>query len=225
VASALDYAHRRNVLHRDIKPANILLATDPEFDEERVYLGDFGISKVVDESRPLTEDGQLLLTIDFASPEQIEGRALDARSDIYSLGATFYALLTGSTPFPAESFLAKANMHLQHQPPRPSSLVPGLPIGFDRVIARAMAKNPDDRYRTCRELAADARTALAQPSPTAPQPTDPEATTAAETDKLPGAGTIPGTPTRLRPTGKSDSTARPTAGRFRSFILTGHWWR
>lgn len=224
VASALDYAHRRDVLHRDVKPANILLATDSEFDEERVYLGDFGISKVVDESRPLTEDGQLLLTVDFASPEQIEGRALDARSDIYSLGGTFYTLLTGRVPFPAESFLAKANMHLQHQPPRPSSRVPGLPIGFDRVIARAMAKNPDDRYRTCRELATDARKALTEnPStdgpPAAPGPAGPRDT--AESDTSRDVGTVPDTPTRLRPAGTSGSTPRPRSGRVRSFITIG----
>jgi len=165
VAAAVDYAHRQGILHRDIKPANILLAAEPEPDDERVYLTDFGIAKAIDEAKPLTATGQIPLTIDYASPEQIEGRTLDTRSDIYALGGTLFTLLTGCVPFPAESLLARANLHLSAAPPSPSSLVPELPAAFDDVIHRAMAKVPDDRYQTSRELAVAARRSLTRPEP------------------------------------------------------------
>jgi len=165
VAAAVDYAHRQGILHRDIKPANILLAPEPEPDDERVYLTDFGIAKAIDEAKPLTATGQIPLTIDYASPEQIEGRTLDTRSDIYALGGTLFTLLTGSVPYPADSLLARANLHLSAEPPSPSSLVPELPAAFDDVIHRAMAKDPGDRYQTSRELAVAARRSLTRPEP------------------------------------------------------------
>ncbi len=161
VGSALDYAHRQHLLHRDVKPANILLAPPDEIDEmEWVFLTDFGIAKSIDEVAALTVTGSVIATFVYASPEQIEGKQLDHRTDIYSLGCVLHRLLTGSVPYPAASIAAVINGHLHLPQPRPSTLVPGLQPSFDEVVAVAMAKIPADRYQSCRALAAAAKHAL-----------------------------------------------------------------
>ena len=163
VASALDYAHRHQLLHRDVKPANILLTTGPEDDEEteRIFLSDFGVAKAIGEAAErissLTSTGSVVATLDYASPEQIKGQVLDHRSDIYALGCVLYKLLTGTVPFPGDSVAARVYGHLNNLAPPPSSLVPTLPSGFDEVTRRAMAKDAADRYPTCRALATAAR--------------------------------------------------------------------
>ncbi|WP_409330454.1 protein kinase domain-containing protein [Trujillonella humicola] len=160
VAAALDCAHRSHLVHRDVKPANVLLSR-PEPDEpEHVFLTDFGIAKSLSADTRLTRTGMVVATFEYASPEQIESRPLDARTDVYSLGCLLHKLLTGSVPFPGSSVAAALHGHLALPPPRPSSLVPWLPPGLDGVVARAMAKDPADRYPSCRALAADARAAL-----------------------------------------------------------------
>ena len=162
VGAGLDFAHRSGLLHRDVKPANILLAApDDPSEPEHVLLTDFGIAKSTDEVQHLTGTGNLLATLAYASPEQIEARPLDHRVDIYALGCVLYELLTGSVPFPESSPFATMTAHLKNPPPRPSEKVPWLPPGFDAVVAKAMAKNPDDRYNSCRELSLAARAALA----------------------------------------------------------------
>lgn len=175
VGAALDHAHRKGVVHRDIKPANILLAKGDS--GPRVYLTDFGIAKAMDEIRPLTSTGLGPMTIDYASPEQILGEDLDGRSDVYSLGATMFVLLTGRVPFPAPSVPAKMIKHLEEQAPFPSAVNHRLPPGFDAVVTRAMAKNRGARYQHCREMAAAAKAALEPPSVHAPPArADPPAT-------------------------------------------------
>lgn len=168
VGSALDYAHRQQLLHRDVKPANILLAAGPELDgPEWAYLTDFGIAKAADEAVGLTATGGVMATFAYASPEQIEGRHLDNRSDIYSLGSVLYTMLTGSTPYPG-SIAAALNGHLNVPPPRPTARIPGLPAGFDEVVATAMAKDPNRRYQSCRDFLTAATAALAdRPVPAA----------------------------------------------------------
>jgi serine/threonine protein kinase len=166
-AKGLDSAHRNGLLHRDIKPANILVAQD-EGDGDRVLVTDFGIARALDQTA-LTKAGPAPATLSFASPEQIEGRALDHRSDIYSLGCTLFVMLTGSVPFPRNSQLDAMTAHLADPPPKVSTQRPGLPIAMDAVIARAMAKNPADRFGSCRELAAAARAALAAVPPSVEQ--------------------------------------------------------
>lgn len=162
VGAALDFAHRRQMLHRDVKPANILLSPPEEGsdDEEAVLLSDFGIAKLVNESQNLTGTGNLLATLAYASPEQIEGKPIDHRVDIYSLGCVLFELLTGSVPFPNENAFATMRAHLSEPPPAPSNHRPEL-AGFDGVVAKAMAKDPADRYQTCRQLAQAATAALA----------------------------------------------------------------
>lgn len=179
VASALDYAHKHRLLHRDVKPANILLTPGPDDDEEteRVFLSDFGVAKAIGEAADsvssLTSTGSVVATLDYASPEQIKGQPLDHRSDIYALGCVLHKLLTGSVPYPADSVVARVYGHLNKDIPRPSDSVPDLPPAFDEVVAKAMAKEPDDRYPTCRALALAARAALSSPfMDTAARPAD-----------------------------------------------------
>ncbi|MBB5160790.1 serine/threonine-protein kinase [Mycobacterium sp. AZCC_0083] len=158
-AKGLDSAHRRGLLHRDVKPANILVAEDPD-EGDHVLVTDFGIARALEETSALTNAGSVPATLPFASPEQIAGRELDARSDIYSLGCTLYVMLTGSFPFPRDSQIAVMHAHLTDPPPQITLENPSLPTEMDDVIARAMAKDPEHRYRSCRELAAAAQAAL-----------------------------------------------------------------
>ena len=150
VADALDYAHAHGLVHRDVKPGNILLAADGP-----VYLSDFGLTRRVDEGASLTEAGELVGSIDYAAPEQIEGGAVDGRSDIYSLACVFYECLTGSIPFPRDSAMAKLWAHLRDAPPAPSAVNPTLSTELDAVLARGLAKQPNDRYKTATELVED----------------------------------------------------------------------
>jgi serine/threonine protein kinase len=166
VASALDYAHRKQLLHRDVKPANILLAagSDDDDESEQVFLSDFGVAKAMgaaaDRIASLTTTGSVVATLDYASPEQIKGQPLDHRTDIYALGCVLYKLLTGRVPFPGDSIAARVYGHINSPARPPSTLVEGLPVGFDDVVATAMAKDPDDRYPSCRALAQAAAVAL-----------------------------------------------------------------
>jgi streptogramin lyase len=146
---ALDHAHRAGIVHRDVKPANILLT--PE-DPERVLLTDFGTARALDDTAHLTKTGMLVATLHYAAPEQITGDDLDHRVDVYALGCTLFHLLTGVPPYGGGSAPAVMHGHLHGPIPRPSALRLGLPVGFDLVVRRAMAKNRDDRYPTCREL-------------------------------------------------------------------------
>ncbi|MGX5657831.1 serine/threonine-protein kinase, partial [Geodermatophilus nigrescens] len=170
VAAALDAAHRAGLLHRDVKPANVLLAPGEEGEPEQVFLTDFGIAKALDGGTALTRTGMVLATFEYASPEQIESRPLDARSDVYSLGCLMHRLLTGQVPFPGASVMASLHGHLTAPPPRPTALAPWLPPGLDDVVARAMAKDPAGRFPTCRALAAAASAALADLPPAPPPP-------------------------------------------------------
>jgi len=167
VAAALDAAHRLGLIHRDVKPGNVLLAGG------NCYLTDFGLTKRAragDASAALTKTGQFLGTIDYVAPEQIEGRDVDGRADIYALTCMLHECLTGSRPFPKESEVAIICAHLYDPPPRPSTLRPELPAAIDDVVARGMAKSRDDRYATCSELMAAAREALSITRPAAGAP-------------------------------------------------------
>src|SRR3954447_11691053 len=144
VASALDAAHAAGLVHRDVKPANVLLAGD------HAYLSDFGLTRLLASETQLTETGQWMGTIDFSSPEQLDGRRIDARADVYSLGCVLYAALVGTPPYPRATFPASMLAHLQDPVPRPSDA--GAPWGFDRVMARALAKDPAARYPSAGDL-------------------------------------------------------------------------
>jgi Protein kinase domain len=158
VAGALDAAHARGLVHRDVKPANVLLAS--EGDGDHAYLADFGLAKR-ESTGGLTETGRWLGTPDYAAPEQIEGAKVGPSADVYALGAVLYAVLTGRPPFPRETIVAVAYAQIHDAPPRPSAARPRLPRGLDRVVERALAKRPDDRFASAGDLATAARAALA----------------------------------------------------------------
>jgi serine/threonine-protein kinase len=151
VASALDAAHAAGLVHRDVKPANVLLSDD------HVYLTDFGLTRLATGQTSVTASGQWMGTVDYASPEQLQGRRCDARADVYALGCVLFAALTGGPPFPRGTVPATLLAHLHDPPPRVSGIA-GVPPQLDRVLARALAKAPADRYPSCGDLA---RAALA----------------------------------------------------------------
>jgi serine/threonine-protein kinase len=148
VASALSCAHRAGVIHRDIKPANILLS-----DDGRVLVTDFGIAKVLDEP-DLTRTNQLIGTVKYLAPEQVSGSAIDARTDIYALGAVLYESLCGSPPFVGDNTAAVALARLQRDPLPASFAVDDLPDGLEALLARSLARSPDARFTTADDLRA-----------------------------------------------------------------------
>jgi serine/threonine-protein kinase len=162
VAAALDAAHAHGLVHRDVKPANVLLDA-----KRHVYLTDFGLSVRLgglDDSRP----GRLLGTVHYISPEQIRGEEIGVRSDVYALGAMLFHMLTGGVPFPADTDEARLWAHLSEPPPTPSRAGGRIPVAFDAVIARAMAKNPAHRYASAGELSRAVQAAVGEPA--APPP-------------------------------------------------------
>src|SRR3954447_4645673 len=161
VAAALDAAHGRRLVHRDVKPANVLVVGDRG--DEHVYLTDFGLVKRMSGTGQLTRSGQLLGTIDYIAPEQIQGKGQDPRTDVYSLGCVLFHCLTGRVPFEADNEVAKIYAHLNEPPPKPSDFVPGLPFALDKVVARAMAKEPEQRYPSAGDLGRAALAAEIRP--------------------------------------------------------------
>ncbi len=160
VGRALDAAHRLGLVHRDVKPANVLIESGSDGDPDHVYIADFGITKHTLSASGLTATGQLVGTIDYIAPEQIQGKPVDGRADIYSLGCVLYECLTGQVPFVKDLDAAVIWAHVEEPPTPPSALRPELPGAIDEVIVRALAKDPDDRYPNCREFVAAARAAL-----------------------------------------------------------------
>jgi hypothetical protein len=160
VGSALDAAHARGLLHRDVKPANILLEAGEPGAPPIAYLADFGLTKHLDSRSGITASGQFVGTIDYMSPEQIEGREVDSRTDIYSLGCVIFEALAGGTPFRRETEVAVLWAHMREDPPPLTEVRPELPREVDEILARAMAKRPEDRYGICRDLVVDLRRAL-----------------------------------------------------------------
>jgi len=154
VASALDYAHSQGLVHRDVKPSNILLPK-PDWP----LLTDFGLAKIVGGSH-LTITGSIAGTPAYMSPEQGQGESVDARSDIYSLGIVLYEMMTGRVPYEAETPMAVIVKHIIEPLPLPTSKNPDLPEAIERVILKALAKNPDDRYQRANALAEAFKDAL-----------------------------------------------------------------
>lgn len=147
VADALDTAHARGLVHRDVKPSNVLLD-----EREHVYLADFGLSRRITDRETVASGARSLGTIDYVPPEQIRGEELDGRADAYSLACLLHECLTGQPPFRRPSDAAVLFAHLEEEPPAPP--------GLEEVMPRALAKEPEDRYQSCRELVEAARAAL-----------------------------------------------------------------
>ena len=159
VASALDAAHGVGLVHRDVKPANMLVDVGPGR-PAHVYLSDFGLARGMLSVGGLTGAGQFLGTPDYAAPEQVSGRFVDGRADQYALGCVAYTLLSGSLPFEREEPMAALYAHLYAPPPRVTSVRPDLPDAVDQVLARALAKAPEERYGSCGAFADALRNAL-----------------------------------------------------------------
>ncbi|HEY1620290.1 MAG TPA: protein kinase [Streptosporangiaceae bacterium] len=161
VAGALDAAHARGLVHRDVKPANMLMEASPDSERpDHVYLSDFGLTKASLSATGLTSSGQFLGTLDYVAPEQIEGRAVDGRTDQYALACAAFELLTGEPPFRRAEGMAVMYAQVSQPPPLLSSRRSSIPAAADAVMIRALAKVPADRYASCREFASELRHAF-----------------------------------------------------------------
>ena len=191
VASGLDAAHARGLVHRDVKPANVMI----EAETGRVFVTDFGIAKLASMTG-ITRTGSFLGTIEYASPEQFEGKVLDRRSDVYSLGCMLFHCLAGHPPYVRDTDVAVMHAHMMDPPPRLADVAPGLPSAVDAVVTKAMAKRRDDRYPTAGDVAGALRNALGP---------------AGET--VPAAGLSAASTGAARPTDHAAATAPPTVAR------------
>lgn len=156
VASALDEAHRKNIIHRDIKPANILFNSKDE-----AFLSDFGIAKSTEATSGLTADNTFIGTVEYMSPEQIQGdNELDGRTDVYSLGIVLYLMLTGKLPFKKDTMVSTIMAHLTDPIPSVQEHLSQSRLPWDDILKKALAKDPEDRYQTAGEMATDINSLL-----------------------------------------------------------------
>jgi CheY-like chemotaxis protein/tRNA A-37 threonylcarbamoyl transferase component Bud32 len=210
VASALDAAHGMGLIHRDVKPGNVLI------EGRRAYLTDFGLTKRSGGTKSqLTQAGELVGTIHYVAPEQIEGGQVDARTDVYSLACLLFHCLTGHVPFERETDVAVIYAHLSETAPKLTDVRPELPAGLDAVIAKALDKSPDRRFQSCSDLMSAARVVIDAAGPLA--------------DTMPGRGVPAGGDTpdvttavgRPLPGGDGAPTIVPDSDRRARMLLAG----
>src|SRR5437763_2466577 len=149
--SALQFAHERNVVHRDTKPANLMLTAD-----DTVKVTDFGTAKIL-QFGTVQQTAHVMGTPSYMSPEQVKGRAVDGRSDIFSLGVMLYEMLTGEKPFPGQNINTTTSKIINEQTGPPRQLAPAIHPGISAVVMRALEKEPEQRYQNCREMLEDLR--------------------------------------------------------------------
>ncbi len=189
VASALDTAHDRGLVHRDVKPANMLRDRSTGPHAEHVYLSDFGLSKTALAGMALTATGQLVGTLDYVAPEQIENRPVDGRADLYALACATFEMLSGAPPFNRDQSLAVLWAQLSEPPPPLTARRPDLPPAVNHVMTRALAKSPGARYQRCLDFVQALRAAC-QLAPGEEASPGPAPDVGAENGSL-AAGTVP----------------------------------
>ncbi|KQT10181.1 serine/threonine-protein kinase [Ramlibacter sp. Leaf400] len=189
--AALDYAHRQGVVHRDIKPANLLVEVGG-----RLKLTDFGVARIAGEST--RTQGSMIGTLKYMAPEQVQGLKVDARADLFSAAVVTYQMLTGSRPFDGDNDFSVIHQVLGHAPAAPSSVVPELPPAVDIVMARALAKNRDERFATAAEFWQGLRGAF--PHLDLPAMVVPQAQPRVPSPTLPGIAPLPSIPSHRAPT-------------------------
>jgi len=149
--SALQFAHERNVIHRDIKPANLMLTAD-----DTLKITDFGTAKIL-QFGTTHQTAHVVGTPSYMSPEQVKGRPVDGRSDIFSLGVVLYEMMTGEKPFPGQNITTVIYKIVNEEPVPPRQIDPSIHPGLNSIILKALAKNPEVRYQSCREMLEDLR--------------------------------------------------------------------
>ncbi|HEX6263336.1 MAG TPA: protein kinase [Actinomycetota bacterium] len=167
ILDGLAHAHRQKVVHRDVKPANVLLHG------AQVKVSDFGIAKAA-HGGDLTTTGQLLGTARYLAPEQVDAASVDHRADLYAMGIVLYEMLTGRTPFEAETAIAEATLRLTEDPRPPGALRGGIPRELEDVVMRALARDPDDRFQSAAEMREALDGAVWTAPPPAPPPSEEE---------------------------------------------------
>lgn len=210
VGEALDVAHSRGLVHRDVKPANVLV--ERRGDREHAYITDFGLTKLIEATTGgMTATGEWLGTVDFVAPEQIEGKRVDGRADVYALGCVLYMALTGTPPFPRDSQAARLWAHLGSPAPQLTEALPDAPRALEEVILRSLEKEPDARFPTAGELGRAALVAAGEGSQSGPGGPDLTGTTS------PAAGGATRQAAPAPPTAAGDTV--PAARRRRALPL------
>jgi serine/threonine protein kinase len=204
VGDALDYAHSQGLIHRDIKPSNVLIDT-----RGNCLLTDFGIAKMVQGSTRFTSTGGIVGTPDYMSPEQGSGNKVDPRTDIYSLGIMLYELVTGRLPYQAETPIAVVFKHISDPLPLPSLLNPATPEPLERVILKALAKDPNERFATAGDMVRALKAALPDTANWTQTPAPPPASAPAPPPASALAAPPPRPPTPLPPPVSTVPTSQP----------------
>jgi serine/threonine protein kinase len=200
--SALDYAHKQGIVHRDIKPANLLIEPGG-----RVKLTDFGVARIQDSSEATRTQGSMVGTLKYMSPEQVQGQKIDFRADLFSVGVVLYQLLTDKRPFDGDNDFSIIHQIIGHNPPAPSSFNARLPTAIDAVVARALAKDREQRFTTARDFAVALQSAIRRAEDqTVVPPADPSNKADVATGSRAAAPTAPGT----APGGATSGTATNT---------------
>src|SRR5262249_11650871 len=177
--SALQFAHDRNIVHRDIKPANLMLTPD-----DTVKVTDFGTAKIL-QFGTVQQTAHVMGTPSYMSPEQVKGRAVDGRSDIFSLGVMLYEMTTGEKPFPGQNITTVISKTVNEEPVPPRQIDPSIHPGISAVVMKALAKEPEQRYQNCREMLEDLRNYRSIAGAANPQATAILGGTSAPTSTLP----------------------------------------